>query len=119
MSVESRHVLPDVRVTADHEQVRAELRGDWLAIADYAMDDDCLTIVFDVVPGHIPPHARPMLLEALFALPAVQEARTVSATAPIGDVDLLRGLTERCRVIGIHAAGSTCLIEGELLSESI
>jgi hypothetical protein len=52
----------------------------------------------------------PTLLEAVFGLLGDEPSRMVGATIPLGDRDLLAGLTDRLTDVRIRAAGATCLI---------
>ena len=128
---------PDARTIKDHappeemshdlddlstHRFRAELRvrmltgrglGDStpLASADIAADRASVTLQFAVTPGHLPRDARLDLLEAVFGLLGDQPSRTVRATIPLGDCDLLAGLTRHLTDVRTRAAGATCLID--------
>ena len=82
-----------------------------LASADIAADRASVTLQFAVTPGHLPRDARLDLLEAVFGLLADQPSRTVRATIPLGDCDLLAGLTRHLTDVRTRAAGATCLID--------
>jgi hypothetical protein len=41
--------------------------------------------------------------------------RTLLATLPIGDVDLLDGVAQHCINVHTRAAGCSCLVDGRLL----
>ena len=82
-----------------------------LASADIAADRASVTLQFAVTPGHLPRDARLDLLEAVFGLLGDQPSRTVRATIPLGDCDLLAGLTRHLTDVRTRAAGATCLID--------
>ena len=81
-----------------------------LARADVAADRPSVSLQFAVTPGHMPRGARTDLLEAVFGLLGDEPSRMVRATIPLGDRDLLAGLTDRLTDVRIRAAGATCLI---------
>jgi hypothetical protein len=82
-----------------------------LASADIAADPASVTVQFAVTAGHLPRDARLDLLEAVFGLLGDQPSRTVRATIPLGDCDLLAGLTRHLTDVRTRAAGATCLID--------
>jgi hypothetical protein len=81
-----------------------------LASADIAADRAFVSLQFAVTPGHLPTHARVDLLEAVFGLLGDRPRRIVLAAIPLGDCDLLAGLTGYLTDVRKRAAGATCLI---------
>jgi hypothetical protein len=53
------------------------------------------------------------LLEAVFGLLGDEPSRPVQATIPLGDSDLLAGLTDHLTDVRTRAAGATCLIDAK------
>jgi hypothetical protein len=77
---------------------------------------DVVDIRFCVASGHWPMGMREALLDAVFGVHDVQESSQLSAAIPLGDVQLLEGLSARCGCVRTRAAGSTCLLDGHLIA---
>jgi hypothetical protein len=84
-----------------------------VASADVAADRASVSLQFAVTPGHVPRSARADLLEAVFGLLGDEPSRPVQATIPLGDSDLLAGLTDHLTDVRTRAAGATCLIDAK------
>jgi hypothetical protein len=87
-----------------------------LVSADVLVDDLHVEISITVSGGQIAPGDREHLVDQIFAVPGVADARVIRASIPVGDIELLDALRLRCRALQVRAAGSTCLIEGILIS---
>ena len=62
-------------------------------------------------------HHSPLCLVALstrFDIDVMKTARTLSATLPLGDVDLLNGLARHCVNVHTREAGCSCLLDATL-----
>jgi hypothetical protein len=79
---------------------------------------DAVDIRICVASGHWPMAMREALLDAVFGVHDVQRSSEFSAAIPLGDVQLLEGLSARCVCLHTRAAGSTCLLEGRLISHA-
>lgn len=91
---------------------------DGQAVASVALYDDDgeagVAITFEIAAGHLPPHVRRELVDAVFALPELRDSHHLRVTMPLGDGELLAGLRARCHDLNSRAAGSTCLLDGDL-----
>ncbi len=79
------------------------------------VDADTARASLHVVPGHLPAGTRARLVDAVFDDPGVRSRRRVQLTLPLGDTEILDRVRQRGVVGGFRAAGSTCLLEAELL----
>ena len=68
--------------------------------------------------GHIPPGSRARLVDAELDLPEVQDSARLEVTVPLGDAESLQRLTERTAGMPTHSAGSSALVDAELLPTS-
>ena len=66
-------------------------------------------------PGPTPPRPRTRLVDAVFDDPAARARRRVEVTLPLGDTEILDRVRQRGRLTDFRAAGSTCLVEADLL----
>jgi hypothetical protein len=73
-----------------------------------------VAITFEVAAGHLPPHVRRDLVDAVFELPELRHSHHLRATMPLGDAELLTSLRAHCGHLNARAAGSTCLVDGDL-----
>jgi hypothetical protein len=64
--------------------------------------------------GHIPPGSRARLVDAVLALPEVQDSPGLQATIPLGDAESLQRLRDRCEDMTARAAGSSALVDATL-----
>jgi hypothetical protein len=85
-----------------------------IAEADITASADCVCLTFHVQSGHNRVDARPELMEAIFALEDVGGQDRIKATVPLGDVDLLNAIRNRCSSTQTRAAGASCLVDGVL-----
>ena len=69
----------------------------------------------DVATGHLSPCLRRRLIDAVFDLDVMRTPRTLLATLPLGDVDLLDDVAQHCVNVHTRAAGHSCLVDGRLL----
>ena len=101
---------------AEHPTVAIVSDGHTLATADVLDDESAVRVSFNVSHGHLPMTVRRELVDAVFELPLMRDSRTVLASVPLGDVDLLKGLEAHCAVVSTRAAGSTCLVDGTVVA---
>jgi hypothetical protein len=87
----------------DPHDVRAEA-----TVVDHGSHVD---VTLSVVAGHHSPALRADLLDAVFGLDRLRDGTPVSVALPMGDAELLLGVTDRRPLARIHAAGATCLID--------
>ena len=100
-----------VRTEGNASRVSIESGGRPVAAADIVDDGTVVLLRFRVDGGHLPVHVRYQLMQAVFDMPVLQTRRTVQASLPLGDVDLLAGLRTHCAEVDTRAAGSTCLVD--------
>jgi hypothetical protein len=103
-----------VRAADDHPIVAIVADGHKVATAEVRESGAAVRVSFSVSHGHLPMRVRRELVDAVFQLPLMQHSRTVLASVPLGDVDLLNGLRAHCVAVSTRAAGSTCLVDGTL-----
>ena len=65
--------------------------------------------------GHVAPGARARLVDAVLDLPEVQASGRLRATVPLGDTESLWRLLERTRDAVTRPAGSTALVDADIL----
>jgi hypothetical protein len=65
--------------------------------------------------GHITPGRRACLVDAVLDLAAVRGCARLQAVLPLGDYESLQRLRERCRNVSARAAGSSAILEADLL----
>jgi hypothetical protein len=64
--------------------------------------------------GHIPPHRRASLVDAVLDLPEVQESARPNVVFPLGDGETLHRLLERCVDVRVHPAGNSAIVQANL-----
>jgi hypothetical protein len=67
-------------------------------------------------PGHIAPGRRASLVDAVLALPEVQESARVEAAFRLGDSESLHRLQQRCQDVNTRPAGWSALLDANLPS---
>ena len=68
-----------------------------------------------VSAGHLPAGTRVRLVDAVFDDPDVRSCHRVQFTIPLGDTEILDRVRQRGLLTTFRAAGSTCLVEAELM----
>ena len=111
ISTTCEHIESETDYPCECSRVVVWMDSTPLASADIAVDRASITLQFAVTPGHLPRDARLDLLEAVFGLLGEEPSRTVQAAIPLGDSDLLAGLTRHLIGVRTRAAGATCLID--------
>jgi hypothetical protein len=66
--------------------------------------------------GHIAPGRRASLVDAVLALPEVQESACLKASFALGDSESLQRLQQRCADVSTRSAGWSALIDAKLPS---
>lgn len=93
----------------DHTVATAEVRGtDVAGLVHTDMHADS---------GSLPAGARSRLVDAVLAHPDVDRADRLLATMPLGDVEMLQRVRERCADVETHAAGATKVVEARIRHE--
>jgi hypothetical protein len=92
------------------------LDGHTLATAEVHRTDVAGVVHTDlhVESGHLPAGTRARLVDAVLAHPDVDHAERLLATMPLGDVEMLERVRERCDQVQAHAAGATKLVEARV-----
>ncbi|HLM89986.1 MAG TPA: hypothetical protein VK284_13365 [Streptosporangiaceae bacterium] len=68
--------------------------------------------------GHTPPGSRASLVDAVLDPPEVQAGSRLEATVPLGDAESLQRLRERTQDTFTRPAGSTALVDADILPAS-
>jgi hypothetical protein len=67
-----------------------------------------------VESGHLPGGTRTRLVDAVLEHPQVDAADQLLATMPIGDIEMLDRVRQRCDAVEARAAGATKLVDARL-----
>ena len=102
--------------SSDRPTILIELDGHTLATAEVHRTDVAGLVHTDlhVESGHLPAGTRARLVDAVLAHPDVDHAERLLATMPLGDVEMLERVRERCEQVRAHAAGATKLVEARV-----
>lgn len=111
MAVVDQSPFYEVITEGDAPQVLITQDGHPIAVADIRNVGATVQLQFSVNSGHLPANARRHLVETIFARHHLLQGRSLRASVPLGDVDLLAGLAARCTDFHTRAAGTTCLVE--------
>ena len=84
--------------SADRPTILIEMDGHTLATAEVHRTDVAGVVHTDlhVESGHLPAGTRARLVDAVLAHPDVDHADRLLATMPLGDVEMLERVRERC-----------------------
>ena len=89
--------------------------GRHMATADIeVVDQSEVRASLHVESGHLPVGTGARLVDAVLAHPDVDHADRMVATMPLGDVEMLQRVRERCDDVQTHAAGATKLVEARV-----
>jgi hypothetical protein len=104
-------------VDADHSTYHVSIdAGPYhVAYADVLSTYSTVELTIDVATGNPSPRLRRCLVDAVFELDVMRTPRTLLATLPLGDVDLLDDVAQHCVNFRTRAAGHSCLVDGRLL----
>jgi hypothetical protein len=102
--------------SADRPTILIEMNGHTLATAEVHRTDVAGLVHTDlhVEAGHLPAGTRARLVDAVLAHPEVDHADRMLATMPMGDVEMLERVRQRCDEVQAHAAGATTLVEARV-----
>jgi hypothetical protein len=102
--------------TADPVTILIEVDGHRLATAEIRRTAVTGVVHTDlhVESGHLPAGTRARLVDAVLAHPDVDHADRLLATMPLGDVEMLERVRQRCQQVQAHAAGATKLVEARV-----
>ncbi len=64
--------------------------------------------------GHVPTGTRTRLVDAVLDSPGTRGSNRLEATLPLGDVEALDRLRERCDDVQARPAGASCLVDAAL-----
>jgi hypothetical protein len=67
-----------------------------------------------VAPGHLPPGTRQRVSDAVHEVVTDTDADRLTASVPLGDAELVQGISSRLEEAETRAAGSTSIIRGKL-----
>lgn len=85
-----------------------------IAYADVRPGCSTVELSIDVALGDPSPRLRRRLIDAVFDLDVMHTHRTLLATLPLGDVDLLDCVARHCTDVHTRSAGCSCLVDGLL-----
>ena len=68
--------------------------------------------------GHLPTGTRTRLVDAVLDLPETRLSNRLEATVPLGDVESLDRLRERCDEVQTRPAGASCLVDAAIPTAS-
>ena len=104
-------------VAADHSAYHVSIdAGPYhIAYADVRPTCSSVELSIDVATGNPSPRLRRRLIDAVFGLDVMRTPRTLLATLPLGDVDLLDDVAQHCVTVHTRAAGHSCLVDGRLV----
>ena len=102
-------------VAADHSayHVSVDAGPYHIAYADVRPTGSTVELSIDVTTGNPSPRLRRRLIDAVFDLDVMHSPRTLLATLPLGDVDLLDDMAQHCVSVHTRAAGHSCLVDGQ------
>ena len=102
--------------SADRPTILIETDGHTLATAEVQRTSIAGLVHADlhVESGHLPAGTGARLVDAVLAHPDVDDADRMLATMPLGDVEMLGRVRERCGDVEAHAAGATKLVEARV-----
>lgn len=90
--------------------------GRHLAVARIdIVDADTARAALHVASGHVPAGTRARLVDAVFDDVEVRSCHRLQFTIPLGDIEILDRVRQRGMLTTFRAAGSTCLVEAELI----
>lgn len=90
--------------------------GRHVAAADIeVVDSSGARASLHVESGHLPVGTRTRLVDAVLDTPEVSACQHVQVSLPLGDTEILDRVRERCDTDEVRAAGTTCLVEADLL----
>ena len=102
--------------SADRPTILIETNGRTMATAEVHRTGVAGLVHTDlhVESGHVPAGTGARLVDAVLAHPDVDQADRMLATMPLGDVEMLERVRERCDQVQAHAAGATKLVEARV-----
>ena len=100
---------------AEDRQISVEEDGEVLARASVSVSEshDARAQVH-MAPGHLPVGTRQRVVDAVHEAVAEDDGRHLTAAVPLGDAELVQGLSERLSDVSLRAAGATSIIEGRV-----
>jgi hypothetical protein len=95
------------QVAADHSayHVIIDVGPYHIAYADIRPTRSSVELSIDLSTGNLSPRLRRHLVDAVFDLEVMHTARTLLATLPLGDVNLLDDVAQHCVNVHTRAAG--------------
>ncbi|WP_375424934.1 hypothetical protein [uncultured Friedmanniella sp.] len=101
---------------ADEKQITVEENGEVLARASVSVSEEThdARAQVHVAPGHLPAGTRQKMADAVHDAVSEDDGRHLTASVPLGDAELVRGLGERMQDVSLRAAGATSIIEGQI-----
>lgn len=101
-------------MTDDHStrHVRLEENGRVVASAEVSTPEDgAARASFHVEPGHLPSGTRSALVDAVLTAADARPGDSLTATAPLGDGEILDRVHDHYADVSTRSAGATVLID--------
>lgn len=100
----------------DDKRITVEQDGEVLAQATVSVsheDDEAHALAqVAVAAGHLPVGTRQKMVDAVHAAVTEDHAAHLTASVPLGDAELVQGVSSHLDDVQLRAAGSTSIIEG-------
>lgn len=104
----------DLAVTGDHptRHVRLEDNGRVVASAEVRTPEEgAARASFHIEPGHLPPGTGSALVDAVLDAADTRPGDRLTASAPLGDAEILHRVHDRYTDVTTRSAGATLLID--------
>lgn len=103
----------------DDKQIDVQEGGHVVARATVSTADEngAARAQVHVSAGHLPVGTRQKVVDAVHEALTDDHARRVTATVPLGDVELVKGLRDHLDDVELRAAGATSIIEGDVKAD--
>jgi hypothetical protein len=100
---------------ADDRQITVEDEGAVVAQASVSVSDGHVAHAqVHVASGHLPVGTRQKMVDAVHEAVCEDDGRHLTASVPLGDAELVQGLTDHLDDVTLRAAGATSIIDGDV-----
>lgn len=101
---------------AEDRQITVEEDGAVVAQASVSVsaDDHHAHAQVHVASGHLPVGTRRKMADAVHDAISEDDGHHLTATVPLGDTELVEGLSDRMSDVSLRAAGATSIVEGDV-----
>jgi hypothetical protein len=100
----------------DDRQITVEEDGTVVAQASVSVsaEDHRAHAHVHVAAGHLPVGTRQKMVDAVHEAVCEDDGQHLTASVPLGDAELVQGLSERLDDVSLRAAGATSIVEGDV-----